>query len=195
MVNGRIVWEVDGRDRGWFRRLLEGNAGDFEWREKFRVSKETFMYIADKIKSHPALRKVSRRRHQTVEEQLATCLYFLASGAHYSRVGDACGWSVSTVSRCVESVSIAIRECLGPIHFKMPQTEAEVKSNFFGFMSLAHDKWGAGTAGIIQIVGAADGTHIPIVKPPGSGDNFINRKGFFSYNVHAVWEIPICTSN
>ena len=55
-----------------------------------------------------------------------------------------------------------------------------------GFMALGDSKWAAGTSGIPQLVGAADGTHIPIEKPANTGDAYINRKGFFSMNVHAI---------
>jgi hypothetical protein len=34
--------------------------------------------------------------------------------------------------------------------------------------------------GIPQVVGSIDGSHIPIIKPPHSGDDYINRKGTHS---------------
>ena len=75
---------------------------------------------------------------------------------------------------------------LGPVHVTFPSTVEELTRNAAGFEAFANGKHGRDTAGLPQIVAAADGTHIPIRKPDGSGDSFINRKGFFSINVHAM---------
>jgi hypothetical protein len=40
--------------------------------------------------------------------------------------------------------------------------------------------------GLPQIIGALDGTHVPIKRPPQSGDNYFHRKGWPSLNVSAV---------
>jgi hypothetical protein len=153
---------------------------------RFRVNKKTFQYIVDAVTGHPLVTRKSYRRHQTVDEQVATCLVFLATGGSYTVCGDACGWSKTTVHRCVTRVSKAIVERLGPGHVRFPRSSDEVQRNVAGFKALADGKWGRGTCGIPQVVGAADGSHVPIRKPDHSGDAYINRKGYFSTIVHAI---------
>ena len=88
--------------------------------------------------------------------------------------------------RCVKMVCKAIVHQLGAVHVVFPSTVEELTRNAAGFEAFANNKHGPSTGGLPQIVAAADGTHIPIRKPDGSGDSYINGKGFFSINVHAM---------
>lgn len=163
-----IPWELP-KNRGWFHDMVNGGQyGDTEWKARFRITKPTFMYIADAIRPH--LQHASYRRHMTAEEQLATCLTFLAHGGNYMVCAEACGWSRSSVCRTVKRVCTAIKDVLGPQHLRFPNTKEEIGATILGFRRMA---------GLPQVVGAVDGTHIPIKKPMNTGDSYINRKGFF----------------
>lgn len=122
----------------------------------------------------------------TPEQQVAACLFYLASGCDFVRASAAVGWSKTSVHRCVKEVTSAIFHVLGPVHVKLPSTKEEFDTNVLGFQSFARGKWVRNTPGIPQVWGAMDGSHIPIKKPAHSGDAYINRKGFFSINMHAV---------
>jgi len=71
------------------------------------------------------------------------------------------------LQRSVTRVSTAIVKVLGPKHVKFPTSTEDFQQNILGFLSFADSKWFPGTSGIPQIIGAADGTHIPIKKPGG----------------------------
>ena len=88
--------------------------------------------------------------------------------------------------RCVQDVPKAIIHHLAARHVVFPSTVEELTRNAACFEKYVRGKHGQSTPGLPQIVAAADGTHIPIRKPNGTGDSFINRKGFFSLNVHAI---------
>lgn len=47
-------------------------------------------------------------------------------------------------------------------------------------------------SGIPQVVGSVDGSHIPIIKPPNSGDDYINRKGFHSILLQVGSTLSMC---
>ena len=172
------------RNRGWFEdQMLERD--DAYFIAQFRLNKETFYYVCDAIRAHPGLAKASRTRHQSVEEQLACALTYLAGGARMHEVGEGTGWSKPVISRCVKWVTHAIVVCLGDA-IKFPSTPFEADTIVQGFAALAVGVGAPNTRGMPQIIGALDGTHIPIAKPDGAADQYINRKGFHSLNVQAV---------
>lgn len=106
-----------------------------------------------------------------------TTLRFLATGSFLQVVGDFGGIHKSTASRKICMVLEEIAQ-LGQQFIKMPRTEAEMNSERQGFFNIAR---------LPRCIGALDCTHIKIESPGGAiGENFRNRKGFFSYNVQAI---------
>ena len=64
--------------------------------------------------------------------------------------------------RCVKDVSKAIVQHLAAKPIVFPSTEEELTRNAACFEQYAKGKHGYGTSGLPQVMGAADGTHIPI---------------------------------
>ena len=96
---------------------------------------------------------------------------------------NAFGCAVPTVTKTVSRVTIAISTHLVKKYISMPKIEEQVQEmascfyNAFGFP---------------QCIGAVDGTHIPIKKPPKIPIDFINRKGFYSLNAQACVDYRYC---
>ena len=86
----------------------------------------------------------------------------------------------------------AVVTVLGPMYVVFPHTTAALQENAAGFEAMSRHRVVRGSSGLPQVIGAVDGTHIPICRPAENGDAYINRKGFFSINTHAVVDHTGC---
>jgi hypothetical protein len=104
-----------------------------------------------------------------------TALRFFAKGEYLSEVADVHGISMSSASRIISSVSVAICEVLNNINFPTTNEINKVKDGFHKI------------AGFPNVVGAIDGTLIPIQGMAGIEEpTFVCRKGFHALNIQAV---------
>jgi len=96
-------------------------------------------------------------------------------------MGDLIHIHKSTVCRIIKRVSVAIAKLRH--HFiKMPTSQNEQHAIQLGFYRMR---------GFPTVIGAIDCSHVRIQSPNSDiGEQFRNRKGYFSINVQAV-----CTSN
>jgi len=91
-------------------------------------------------------------------------------------LGDIGGLSQPSMSRVVNGVTNILFEiAVGEIN--MPTSHAEIRKQQTTFYN---------KCGIPKIIGAIDGTQIPIKGPSTNEEVYINRKGFHSINVQAV---------
>lgn len=68
--------------------------------------------------------------------------------------------------------------CLRPLFINMPKTQTEMQEVQIGFNRRSK---------FPKVIGAIDCTHIRIQSPNSNiGEQFRNRKGYFSFNVQAV---------
>ncbi|KMQ84770.1 nuclease harbi1-like protein, partial [Lasius niger] len=116
------------------------------------------------------------REPVSVKKQLAIALYKVASCSEYRVVGNVFGVHKSTVKKYLYRVMKAINEVLAPAYINMPNQD-EAKYIAMQFENISH---------IFQIIGCIDGTHIPITVPEEGYRDFVNRKGWTSYNVQAI---------
>lgn len=87
----------------------------------------------------------------------------------------------STVCRVIKTVSTEIAR-LRPHFIKFPSSVAEQQRVQLGFFRLHQ---------FPRVIGALDCSHIRIQSPKSDiGEQFRNRKGYFSFNVQAI-----CDSN
>ncbi|KMQ84522.1 nuclease harbi1-like protein [Lasius niger] len=116
------------------------------------------------------------RKPLSVEKKVAVALYYLASCCEYRVVGNVFGIYKSTVWKCMHAVIEAINTILLPKWITMPdETECKVISSFYEDLT-----------NIPQIIGALDGTHIPILPPFEDYRDYINRKGWPSIVLQGV---------
>ena len=113
----------------------------------------------------------------TLEEKVLICLKTLGAGSFQNSSKDCLQASQPTVSRILSQFLNSMLK-RGPQFIYMPRTAAEtsrVKNEFYQ------------VAGFSGVLGAIDGSHIPIIAPPGDDEKaYVNRKNFHSINLQAV---------
>ena len=92
------MWERPGRSMILWNNFLNGIVAANEWRENFRMTRNTFMKLTEKL--IPFLEKTTTvmREPISVETQLAITLYYLAGEGRFRKVANAFGVGKSTVS-------------------------------------------------------------------------------------------------
>lgn len=145
--------------------------------ENFRVSKETFYYLCEKLRSAIERQDTRMRRAICVEQRVAITLWCLATCIEYRSIGHLFGVARSTVCVIVHDTCKVIVRVLLRTYIQFPRGN-ELNDVVDGFKR----KWG-----MIQCAGAIDGTHVPVM-PPASlhTDNYYNRKGWYSIIIQAV---------
>lgn len=179
LINFRIPRKI------WMKRRLKmwwphhkTYADEDTWLEKFRMTKQTFQEVHSSLKEHlqPCWNPLQPDRAVDSDEQLAVCVYFLASCAEYRIIGDVFGYHKSTVCKIVHKVCDTILEFLMPTWIKLPdEEECEIIASEFEKI-----------CGIPRIWLVLDGSHIP-VRPSKEGRcDFYNRKGLPSIILQAA---------
>ncbi|VEN48856.1 unnamed protein product [Callosobruchus maculatus] len=171
----RSCW-MKKRSDDWWTRIVKKHFTEDDWLENFRVTPDTFHFICERLRPYLQPKEKYVRTSATVEKKVAITLYKLASCAEYRIVANQFGIHKSSVHVYVYDVINAIYAEFGTEYLSMPnELEAEEVSQ--GFESMC---------GLPNVIGAIDGTHIPILPPKDGYRDFINRKGWPSYNVLAV---------
>lgn len=172
---GRI-WSKVRKTDWWFNVVLE-NFDNKDWIENFRMTKETFLKVCDLVRTDlkPKQNLLLPRIPLSVEKQVAIAIYKLASCGEYRVIGNTFGVHKSTVKKCFyRFVTSLLKHHKKYIHMPNKQECDEICSGF------------EAKSKIPQIIGAIDGTHIPILPPSDGYRDFINRKCWASYVLQAV---------
>ena len=143
-----------------------------EWRENFRMSRETFQVLCAEL--HPYIFKNDTRFRNVVpvDKQIAATLYYLSDDGRMRKVANAFGIGKSTVSVIIRRVTKAISVHLALKYIQIISTEKEVQE--VGQFYERHS--------ISQCLVAIDGTHIAIRRPSVTfSSDFVNRKGHFTH--------------
>ena len=137
---------------------------------EYRLNKAAIMELCDLLREDlkPTL---CSSRVLTVEQQVLISLKLLASGSFQSSAKDNINVAQSTVSctlsRFMDSLLSKKKELI-----YMPDSvyAEEIKLQFYLLGRFP------------SVIGAIDGTHIPIIAPAKDEHLFVNRKGFHSLN-------------
>lgn len=173
----RTLWMAKRSNDFWENIVLK-HYTDIQWIESFRMSKASFLQLCELIEKDlkPKETFLKPREPLTVQKQVAVALYKLASCAEYRVIGNVFGIHKSTVKKVIYNVVNAINRNMAQNYIKMPnEEEAKIIAAEFEKIS-----------SIPQIIGIIDGTHIPIRAPEEGYRDYVNRKGWTSYNVQAI---------
>ena len=111
-----------------------------------------------------------------VSMQILIALRFFASGSFQNVIGDTAGVMQSSVSKCITQVTDILSE-KARTDIKMPTDMIDIHNTMRQFHSLS---------GFPRVIGAIDGSHIPIKAPSRDEEIYINRKRFHSLNIQVV---------
>lgn len=150
---------------------------ELEFSSAFRMNKETFNYILEKIRPDIEKKDTPLRMAITADIRLMLTLVYLASGPSYQVLGKLFRVSKTSIQRIVPETCDAIWNRLAADEIKMPSSEEqwEEKAREFGA------RWQYPKA-----IGCIDGKHCSMVAPGNSGSSFFNYKGHFSFVLMAV---------
>ena len=174
----RSCWFKPGRTDQWWQNILNGIAPVESWKKNFRMRKEDFLELVEKLRSSIAPNQTSpNNRAISVEKKLAVTLYFLKDTGSLCMTANAFGIAINTASAIITETCTSITKLLGPTYIHLPKDYDEMRQKVAEFES---------KFGMQQAFGCIDGTHIPITCPLNKPQDYYCYKGFHSLNVQAV---------
>ena len=152
---------------------------DRELIQKYRLDRQTIFELCGELNDR--LRRPTYRTNSLpVSLQICLALRFYASGCFQSVLADSHGVGINSVSRSIHSVSAELTRSIGD-YIKFPETQALITSTKQGFHAIG---------GFPNVIGAVDGTFVPIIAPSVDEHLYVTRKGFHAINVQGI-----CDSN
>jgi hypothetical protein len=179
------AWKFARQDEFCDIFLLESyNAKMFK--SRMRMRKDIFHMLCAELA--PALTKETTRLREPLPVQLkvAAVLYKLAHGTTNSVISDMFGIGACTVSNILCEFVTAVLAIFKPRYVRWPTTRAELKKLADGFECLR---------GIPRVVGAIDGSRIPIIAPSEWPADYYNRKGYHSILLQGIVDSNSCFWN
>ena len=108
-----------------------------DWVENFRMKRETFNYLCDKLRPSSTWQDTQFRTAVSVEQKVAITLWCLATQCEYCTMAHLFGVARSTVCEVVQDTCRAIVHILLKTYIRFPTGDA-LKRVIDGF----EDKWG-----------------------------------------------------
>ena len=165
----RLVWCKE-RSKHFWNRTVKYVFTTHDWCENFRMRKETFEFLCNRLWNYITKQRTNMRQPISVEERVAVTLWYLSTGSGFSMVAWLFGISKSSVCRIVRETCDAIIQVLQKQLIKLPKGDM-LDQMIEGF----EFKWG-----FPNCVGAVDGMHIPVTPPSNCQTDYYNRKGSYS---------------
>ena len=151
---------------------------DEDLMQKYRLPRDRIIHVCGLVDDN--LYHRTRRNHAlSVSLQVLVALRYYAVGGFQDPLGQGHGLHKSTVSRCISRVSTAL--CSHAAEFiKFPDDvdgRRRITQKYYDL------------CGLPRVIGAVDGTLIPIKAPVDDEHLFVCRKGFHAMNVQVVVDI------
>ncbi|XP_065178659.1 uncharacterized protein LOC135809271 [Sycon ciliatum] len=165
------------RQVGYFEHVIPLQS-DMDFRSHFRLCRQTVDIVVDAIRASEHMQvdvTASGKDMIDVKKQVLLTLWWLGSKSCIREVSDKFGLSKYTIWTSTRRVCFALCD-IAPLMICWPK-EKGVNDTQGRFHQLK---------GIHGIIGAIDGSHIPIKAPMESTDAYLNRKRFHSIVLQAV---------
>lgn len=154
----------------WWERVVMTEFQPSDWLDKFRMSKETFFHLCDKLRPRLARQNTSFRQALPVEKRVAVALWRLASNVEYRIISTLFGVGKSTVCKCVRDMCHSIVALLSSEYMHAP-TEQELKESARLFFS---------QIGFPHCVAAVATLHTAILTPSHNAQDYANSADWLS---------------
>ena len=164
----RTLWQKE-RASYWWEQIVNESFTASDWLSNFRMSRSTFLYLCNELRSEIAKTDTDMRPAIPVEKRVAMTLWFMSTNSDYRTIGHLFGVSTASVCKVRQEVCQAIVRVLLRKYIRIP-TESTLSAVLSGFAR----------KGFPQCAGAIDGCHIPIEAPQDCPADYHNRKGWYS---------------
>jgi hypothetical protein len=171
----RSIWMIE-RNRSFTFTQLLGNYTPSLFRQHTRLHRSTFHYLCSIVAPSLVREDTHLRESILLEIRVAISLSRLSIGNILQMYGEVYGISRSSASIIVREFCVAIKKHLKPLVIRK-QTESSLRAIAFEFEK---------SHGILYIIGAVDGSHIPIIALPIDPTSYYCRKGFYSTLLQGV---------
>lgn len=156
--------------------MVRDNCDASFWRENLRMSRATFVQLVALLRPHMSPSKNYVRAPVPLDKRVAIAVCQLATCGEYRVVGNMFGVHKATVHNCVYLFCNVVTKRLLKQFVKMPDAAEAI------FLAQRFEQ----RCKLPQVIGAIDGTHIPVLPPSSGYRDFINRKGWPSLVLQAV---------
>ncbi|KAK5637862.1 hypothetical protein RI129_000145 [Pyrocoelia pectoralis] len=148
-----------------------------DYRNYMRMPEEVYMELLDLVSPYIEKNDTVMRQSISPHERLSSTLRCLATGRSLQDLKYSAVISPQALGKIIPETCKAICTVLWKEFAKFPTTKNEWEKIANGF----EEKWN-----FPNCLGAVDGKHIIIVRPPNSGSYYYNYKGFFSIVLMAI---------
>lgn len=141
-----------------------------DFKDRFRISRETFDSLVEQMIPYIGKGEIC------VEKKLLIYVKYISTQQTYQALADIFGVCEYSVHKCIHEISEKICKHLLPDLVKWPEKRTADRT-VDGFQEIN---------GFPGVIGAIDGSHIPIRTPTEFPENYTNRKGYPSLILQAV---------
>ncbi|CAL9702247.1 unnamed protein product [Knipowitschia caucasica] len=110
----RRFWTRPGRTSSWWDNFVNGVVLDAEWRENFRMSRESVVALTEELSPHIEGQTTNMRAPIDPLKRVALTLYYLSDEGRLRKTANAFGVSRQAVSVIVRQICRTISIHLGP---------------------------------------------------------------------------------
>eukprot|EP00250_Pteridium_aquilinum_P005378 c15482_g1_i1 orf=365-805(+) len=142
------------------------------FKRRMWLNKDTFQFLCAQLAPFMRCKDTNWRRALSVKKCICVALHRLATGPNLHVVVGLFGIATSSAQQLVNQFCEAVAETSGlrDDYVKWPSTKW-MKILAEGFEAIQ---------GLPYVIGAIDGSHVPIIAPNKHHEDYINRKGFHS---------------
>ena len=166
----------------WWDNIVLSSFTDQDWLNNFRISRQAFLYLCDKLSSRLQRQDIVMRCCISVQKHVAITLWCLVTPAKYRTVGHVFGVSRSSVRENVHETYLVIVIVLLKTYIKFPTGD-----NIDNVVREFKAKWGVPLG-----FGIIDETYIPVSVPSENYTDYYNRKGWYSMIIQGLVDASYC---